>query len=151
MLTLALDIPVILPENDNLSFSQSHMGCGLQSGEVQLTDGPNDAPSLPEFNASAMEQLEGMGFPTIRCQKALLATGNSDSGDAMEWLFAHIDDPDIDSPLNLFAGGGNTPEPDPNQVALLADMGFTVLQARKALRETVSHFALTTRVITDDK
>jgi uncharacterized UBP type Zn finger protein len=40
-----------------------------------------------------MAQLEGMGFPTIRCQKALLATGNSDPEAAMEWLFAHMEDP----------------------------------------------------------
>ena len=49
--------------------------------------------SLPQFNESAMTQLEGMGFPTIRCQKALLATGNSDPEAAMEWLFAHMEDP----------------------------------------------------------
>jgi uncharacterized UBP type Zn finger protein len=34
-----------------------------------------------------------MGFPEIRCQKALLATGNSDPEAAMEWLFAHMEDP----------------------------------------------------------
>ena len=34
-----------------------------------------------------------MGFPLIRCQKALLATGNSDPEAAMEWLFAHMEDP----------------------------------------------------------
>lgn len=33
-----------------------------------------------------------MGFPLIRCQKALLATGNSDPEAAMEWLFAHMED-----------------------------------------------------------
>lgn len=49
--------------------------------------------SLPQFNEAAMAQLEGMGFPTIRCQKALLATGNSDPEAAMEWLFAHMEDP----------------------------------------------------------
>lgn len=52
---------------------------------------------LPEFNANAMAQLEGMGFPTIRCQKALLATGNSDPEAAMEWLFAHMEDPGTSS------------------------------------------------------
>lgn len=51
------------------------------------------ANSLPEFNAAAMANLEAMGFPTIRCQKALLATGNSDPEAAMEWLFAHMEDP----------------------------------------------------------
>jgi uncharacterized UBP type Zn finger protein len=44
------------------------------------------------FNAEAMAQLEGMGFPTVRCQKALLATGNADPNAAMEWLFAHMED-----------------------------------------------------------
>jgi ubiquitin carboxyl-terminal hydrolase 5/13 len=42
-----------------------------------------------------MMQLEGMGFPTIRCQKALLATGNDDPESAMEWLFAHMEDPGL--------------------------------------------------------
>ena len=51
------------------------------------------ANALPEFNAAAMAQLEGMGFPTVRCQKALLATGNSDPEAAMEWLFTHMEDP----------------------------------------------------------
>ena len=49
--------------------------------------------SLPQFNEAAMAQLEAMGFPTIRCQKALLATGNQDPEAAMEWLFGHMDDP----------------------------------------------------------
>lgn len=40
-----------------------------------------------------MGQLEAMGFPAVRCQKALLATGNSDPQAAMEWLFQHMDDP----------------------------------------------------------
>jgi ubiquitin carboxyl-terminal hydrolase 5/13 len=40
-----------------------------------------------------MSQLEAMGFPTIRCQKALLATGNSDAEAAMGWLFEHMEDP----------------------------------------------------------
>lgn len=47
---------------------------------------------LPEWNASAMAMLEGMGFPPVRCHRALLATGNSDGEAAMEWLFAHMDD-----------------------------------------------------------
>lgn len=51
------------------------------------------ASALPQFNEAAMSQLEGMGFPTVRCQKALLATGNSDAEAAMEWLFQHMEDP----------------------------------------------------------
>lgn len=51
------------------------------------------ASGLPEFNAAALAYLESMGFPTIRCQKALLATGNGDAEAAMDWLFAHMEDP----------------------------------------------------------
>lgn len=51
------------------------------------------ASSLPQFNEEAMAQLQAMGFPTIRCQKALLASGNSDPEVAMEWLFEHMEDP----------------------------------------------------------
>lgn len=51
------------------------------------------AASMPEFNAVALSQLEAMGFPTIRCQKALLATGNGDADMAMSWLFEHMEDP----------------------------------------------------------
>jgi ubiquitin carboxyl-terminal hydrolase 5/13 len=54
---------------------------------------PSAAQSQPEFNELALAQLEAMGFPPIRCQKALLATGNSDPEAAMEWLFAHMEDP----------------------------------------------------------
>ena len=104
-----------------------------------------------------MAQLEGMGFPTVRCQKALLATGNSDAKAAMEWLFQHMDDPgacrpflceaeaysentaaDIDAPIQASGSGSSAPEPAQEQVAMLADMGFTPAQGRKALRETVS-------------
>lgn len=104
-----LDIPVILPPSDILQLDQ-YLGKGLQSGETEL---PEDqaglsisrpdllfylllktaAPSLPEFHEAALSQLEAMGFPIIRCQKALLATGNSDAEAAMNWLFAHMEDP----------------------------------------------------------
>lgn len=111
-----------------------------------------------------MEQLIGMGFPPIRCQKALLATGNEDPNAAMEWLFGHMDDPgqntflflehscrhtdhplclDIDDPIVLQTSGGASaatagPEPSEDQIQALSEMGFTSGQARKALRETVS-------------
>jgi len=48
-----------------------------------------------------MSQLEAMGFPTIRCQKALLATGNNDADTAMTWLFEHMEDPGKLSPSRM--------------------------------------------------
>ncbi|KAF8877415.1 hypothetical protein BD779DRAFT_1557507 [Infundibulicybe gibba] len=134
-----LDIPIVLPPDDRLEFSEKHLGRGLQPNEVEL---PPSAPSLPQFNEAAMAQLEGMGFPAIRCQKALLATGNSNPEAAMEWLFAHMEDADIDAPIQMTApsGGGATgPEPTEDQISMLCDMGFTSPQARKALRETAGN------------
>ncbi|KAG8221718.1 hypothetical protein J3R82DRAFT_2006 [Butyriboletus roseoflavus] len=126
-----LDIPIILPEGD-LVLDQ-YIGKGLQAGEEELPDG-SSGPSLPQFDAEAMGQLEGMGFPSVRCQKALLATGNSGAEAAMEWLFNHMEDPDIDDPIQLSVP--SVREPSGEEIALLADMGFTQAQARKALLET---------------
>lgn len=52
---------------------------------------------------------------------------------------------DIDSPIQVASAIGptnNGPEPSPEQIAMLSDMGFTSAQARKALRETVRKFFL---------
>lgn len=126
------DIPVQVPDGLNLD---KYHGKGRQTGEEELDT--EAAAAQPEFNTAAMAQLEAMGFPTIRCQKALLATGNSDPETAMNWLFEHMDDADIDAPIQS-AGGAGSAEPPAEQIAMLADMGFTPAQARKALRETVS-------------
>ncbi|KAG6820120.1 hypothetical protein H0H93_005126 [Arthromyces matolae] len=121
-----LDVPLILPPANTLELGEVHLGHGIQPGEAALPEDAAAAPSLPEFDAGAMQQLEGMGFPPIRAQKALLATGNSDAQAAMEWLFEHMDDP----------GNQGAPEPPAEQIQLVQDMGFTEAQARKALRVT---------------
>jgi ubiquitin carboxyl-terminal hydrolase 5/13 len=132
-----LDIPVILPENDELNLD-NYLGRGLQSGEVELPDSSNtSAPSQPEVDAEALSQLESMGFPTVSCRNALISTGNAGAEVAMEWLIMHMEDPDINAPIQTAgSGNSNTPEPPAEQVAMLADMGFTNAQAKKALRET---------------
>ena len=56
-----------------------------------------------------MAMLEGMGFPPVRCQRALLATGNSDGEAAMEWLFAHMDDPSASRTFFLFVNAREAP------------------------------------------
>lgn len=95
------DIPILLPEGDLVL--DKYLGKGLQAGEEELLDGSSasTAAALPQFDAEAMAQLEGMGFPAVRCQKALLATGNSGAEVAMEWLFSHMEDPGTRHPLGL--------------------------------------------------
>ncbi|ORY24757.1 hypothetical protein BCR39DRAFT_545796 [Naematelia encephala] len=129
-----LDIPVRVPDFLNLD---GYVARGRQEGEVELDVDGAPTSALPEFNAVAMSQLEAMGFPTVRCQKALLATGNSDAEVAMGWLFEHMEDPDIDAPIQpVGTSGSASTEPTAEQISMIADMGFSPAQARKALRET---------------
>ncbi|KAK3347256.1 hypothetical protein B0T25DRAFT_554025 [Lasiosphaeria hispida] len=132
-----VDVPVIV---DDKPFAlDAYLSQGQQPDEEAL---PEDAPStsnVPAFvpNAEAFAMLEGMGFPKVRAEKALHATGNNDANAAMEWLFAHLDDPDIDAPL-VFGGAKADAgaAADPEKLAMLESMGFGGPRAVKALKET---------------
>ena len=133
-----LDVPVVV--GDQPFDLDAYRSPGLQNDEQQL---PEDAATsgAPSFvpNESALASLEGMGFPRVRCEKALHATGNSDAEAAMNWLFAHMDDPDIDTPLDLggtTGGSGNSASVDAESIQMIESMGISTPQARKALKET---------------
>jgi ubiquitin carboxyl-terminal hydrolase 5/13 len=134
-----LDIPVQV--SDEIFDLSPYYSSGLQPGEEEF---PEDAAvstsvgSVATFtpNTAALAQLESMGFGRNRCERALHATGNDDPEAAMNWLFEHMEDPDIDEPLNLGgAGGGTGSLVEPSKIAQLGDMGIPAPQARKALRE----------------
>ncbi|KAK3332749.1 hypothetical protein B0T19DRAFT_110833 [Cercophora scortea] len=133
---IKVDVPVIV-DNEPLSLD-AYLSKGPQPDEELL---PEDAAATtssgaPAFvpDAEAVAQLEAMGFPRVRCEKALHATGNTDADSAMNWLFSHMDDADIDEPLNL--GGPPAATADPEKVATLQSMGFPEPRVVKALRET---------------
>ena len=58
---------------------------------------PDDDP-LRDVDETALKQLEDMGFPRQRAGKALVLN-NMQVQTAMDWLFMHADDADIDEPL----------------------------------------------------
>ena len=130
-----LDVPVVVGEKplelDN------YLSSGYKDTEELL---PEDVDSSPAFipNESALGQLEAMGFPRNRCEKALHASGNADADTAMNWLFQHMEDPDIDTPLNLgttqVTAGSTTISQE--SIDTLGAMGINAPQARKALKET---------------
>jgi len=128
-----VNVPVVV--DDEPFHLDAYRSPGQHPSEELLPEDPSD--SKPSFvaNPEAVQMLEGMGFPRVRCERALHATGNSDGNAAMEWLFAHMEDPDIDQPLDLGAGraGGTA---DPEKIEMLGAMGFGPPQARKALKET---------------
>ncbi|KAK5000217.1 ubiquitin C-terminal hydrolase Ubp14 [Elasticomyces elasticus] len=134
------DVPVIVSD-ESFSF-EKYRSRGHQPDEELLPDDAGSGGGKAEFvpDESALGQLEGMGFPRVRCEKALRATGNSDANAAMEWLFQHMEDPDIDEPVDHGDKVENTPGggaggADPGQIALLGTMGFSAPQARQALKE----------------
>lgn len=132
-----LDVPVQV--GDEPFDMTPYLSKGLATDEEELPedmDASNTSAATNTFvaNEAALGQLESMGFPRVRCEKALHATGNEDAEAAMNWLFSHMDDPDIDQPISLGAGdaGGAA---DADKIAQLGDMGISAPQARKALRE----------------
>jgi ubiquitin carboxyl-terminal hydrolase 5/13 len=128
-----VNVPVIV--GDEAFLLDAYKSPGHQPSEELLPeDVTEDKPSFMA-NEEAVQQLEGMGFPRNRCDKALHATGNVDANTAMEWLFAHMEDPDIDTPLDL-GSGSSASTADPEKIEVLGAMGFGPPQARKALKET---------------
>ena len=131
-----LDVPVVVG-NSAVSF-EAYRSNGLQPDEKELPEDDADAGNTAKFvpNAEALAALEGMGFPRVRCEKALHATGNADSEAAANWLFGHMEDPDIDVPVDLGGSSKKSSAADPAKIESLAAMGFSEPQARQALKET---------------
>jgi ubiquitin carboxyl-terminal hydrolase 5/13 len=129
------DVPVIV--EDGVIDFEKYRSKGKQADEEELPeDQTAGASSANKFvaNEVALDQLMAMGFPKVRCEKALHATGNQDPEVAAGWLFEHMEDPDIDTPVDFNAGSSSNP--DPEKIESLGNMGFSALQARQALKET---------------
>ncbi|KXT02286.1 hypothetical protein AC578_243 [Pseudocercospora eumusae] len=131
------DVPVIV--GDEVFDMEAYRSKGKQVGEEELPeeqDAAGGASNKFVPNEMALEMLMGMGFPRVRCEKALKATGNSDAEVATGWLFEHMEDPDIDVPLEEPAAAGGSSAVDPDMIETLGGMGFSAPQARQALKET---------------
>ncbi|KAL2844294.1 hypothetical protein BJY01DRAFT_215023 [Aspergillus pseudoustus] len=130
-----LDIPVEV--NDEPADLTHYLSTGPSVDEELL---PEDEASDAGFqvNTDLLSQLLGMGFPEIRCEKALYLTGNSDMEAAMNWLLSHMDDPDIDEPINKKQPAENAAghAQDPLKIAQLNEMGIDNARARRALAAT---------------
>ncbi|KAL1979673.1 hypothetical protein VTN96DRAFT_5385 [Rasamsonia emersonii] len=129
-----LNIPVEV-DDEQLDLSP-YLSSGQQPGEELLPDEPEQKGAGFTANQAALDQLLSMGFPQVRCEKALQATGNSDVESAMNWLFAHMDDPDIDEPMAPRAEESSLDQHDPAKIAQLSEMGIDSNRARQALAAT---------------
>lgn len=140
-----VNVPIQVPLAEEQLSLDEFLSHGQQEGETTLPDDAggegNGQPVVPAVDAAAMGQLVMMGFPEVRATKALLATGNTgDAEAAMNWLFAHMDDADIDDPIDAaqFAppvgAAPNAASAAGADTSMLEEMGFSRPQARKALR-----------------
>ncbi|KAJ6417267.1 hypothetical protein OIU84_003055 [Salix udensis] len=126
-----LDVYIDVPDTIDISYMRSK---GLQPGEELLPDGVPEAEvesSNPVANEDIVAQLVSMGFNHLHCQKAAINTSNAGVEEAMNWLLAHMDDPDIDAPISQGAHGN---EVDQSKVDTLLSFGFQEEIARKALK-----------------
>ncbi|OLL22981.1 Ubiquitin carboxyl-terminal hydrolase 14 [Neolecta irregularis DAH-3] len=117
-----IDVPVVVP-HEQLSLDK-YLGQGLQHDEETLPESESFKP-----NQEALDTLKAMGFGQVACEKALLSTGNSDVEQAANWLFAHIEDSDLNEPHAVS-------KVDPQKRENLTSMGFTLAQSNRALKET---------------
>jgi len=71
-----------------------------QAGKAPKNKGKEKAVEPPVVTKEVVEQLVDMGFSELRAQKALVKTSNAGIEGAINWLTEHLEDADIDDPIN---------------------------------------------------
>jgi ubiquitin carboxyl-terminal hydrolase 5/13 len=121
-------------------------GKGLQSNE-ELLPNKQMKPEPPKskqkifsnfkVNQEFVYALMDMSFPQNRCEKAVHMTGNSTVEAALEWLFTHNNDHDIDTPIVVQTNSSSSVvEASESDISNLTDMGFSREHAMFALSKT---------------
>lgn len=124
-----VEVPVDIPYEVNLS---SYRSPGFEDGEKEIANVEASKQFVPE--AEAMLTLQSMGFSENRSTRALYHTGNRGAEEAMNWIFAHMEDTDIDSPFTVPSSSENSSAEIPQEsIDNLVAMGFNAHLARKAL------------------
>ncbi|KAH8823642.1 hypothetical protein DL96DRAFT_1615105 [Flagelloscypha sp. PMI_526] len=137
-----LEIPLLLPDDVILEFTQEWVGTGQKEGEVLLPEdeGEDEPEPEPTFNEMALIQIESMGFPVLHAKKALLAVGGENVEGAMEWLFSKVGDPSLDEPLTTSKkkkGGKGGKESTEEQISIA--LGECDGNAERAVEWLFSH------------
>lgn len=139
-----------VPVPETLDLTHLRAPGGLQAGEAAMPEpaggaaGGAAAPSPEEASAEIVSQLMmfGMGGENA-CKRAALAVGNANAEMAAAWLMDHMGDADINDPVAIPAAAaapaarpsGEMPEPPPEMMMMLSEMGVQKRHASLALRE----------------
>lgn len=117
-----INVPVSIPDKIDLSNFRVEIDDNF---EYKKEEKPGFAA-----NEDLKNNLMQMGFPENRCIKALYKTGNNSLDEAMNWLFSHMEDADIDEPLVIEETKSDVSEDLINNVMA---MGFDYKLSKKAL------------------
>jgi len=135
-----LDVFVQVPDELELD---SLRGTGQRPGEEVLPEEaePAQGGAAPAASVQADEAIVAalcaMDFPEIRARKAAINTGNSGVDAALNWVFQHMEDADIDAPIAApTPAAASGAAVDEQGITALMDMGFSREQAARALKAT---------------
>ncbi|KAL4452659.1 hypothetical protein ABPG75_008321 [Micractinium tetrahymenae] len=140
----AKKMKVLVEAPQQLDLEQLRSPGGPQPGEELQPEEPaapagGAAPATaaaPQPDETIVAQLVSMGFSENGSKRAALAVGNSSAEAATEWVFAHMEDPDFNSPLpepGAAPAAGGAPAANPEAVSMLTAMGFSERHATAAL------------------
>ena len=134
-----IEVPILVGDEPvNFSEYYSH---GLRDNETELPEDPEDvAPASKKFvpDGDALSHLLDMGFGQVACEKALQATGNAGVEEACNWLASHLDDPDLNIPVDEDVAKPKSSDAIPQEAVdtVVGVVECTQSRARQALRMT---------------
>lgn len=117
-------------DNDLLQISQ-FKSKGLQSGELEFSDSDDDHPEDFQPIDEYMNAIVNMGFSRNAATRALYSTNNKNTEVALNWLFEHIDDHDLNAEFVIPSVHKN--KVDSNSLNNMVAMGLSEALSRKAL------------------
>ena len=111
---------------------------GRQAGEEEL-DPSATAPKPILPSEEIVTALAPLGFSENARKRAAVQTKNAGTDAAMNWILSHLDDADLNAPLeteNPASSTNSKRAPDEADIALLLSLGFKREHAIKALANT---------------
>jgi hypothetical protein len=72
---------------------------GATSPTAESDSSPGSSSEVIVTDESIVAELASMGFTENACRRAAIATGNTSADVAIEWVFEHTDDPDLNNPI----------------------------------------------------
>eukprot|EP00210_Caulerpa_lentillifera_P003073 g2935.t1 len=111
---------------------ESLRGKGPQEGELMQPEAEKTGQS-PNIDSEIVDQLVQMGFSVNGAKRAAIAVKNRSTEEAMEWVLAHMEDSDFNTPLEEATQNQG---PDLESVQFLQSMGFDEDSAKAALLKT---------------